>query len=75
MDNLPNKLKVLRTAFLFDHSIEKFPDSIEDMRLNYKFAQKIHKFLKKISSSVSHDIIFIDVNYRIIDIQNILYKI
>jgi serine/threonine protein kinase len=44
MDNLPKNLKVLRTAFLFDHNIEKFPDSIEELKLNYKFAQKIHKF-------------------------------
>lgn len=48
MENLPQNLKVLRTAFLFDHNIEKFPDSIEDIRLNYKFAQKIHKFPKKL---------------------------
>jgi len=48
MDNLPKNLKVLRTAFLFDHDIEKLPDSIEEMRLNYKFAQKIHKFPKKL---------------------------
>lgn len=48
MDNLPKNLKVLRTAFLFDNRIEKLPDSIEDMRLNYKFAQKIHKFPKKL---------------------------
>lgn len=48
IDNLPKNLKVLRTAFLFDHSIEKLPDSIEDIRLNYKFAQKIHKFPKNL---------------------------
>jgi hypothetical protein len=48
MDNLPKNLKVLRTSFLFDHNIEKFPDSIEEMRLNYKFAQKIHKFPKNL---------------------------
>jgi len=48
MDNLPRNLKVLRTAFLFDHNIEKFPDSIEEMRLNYKFAQRIHKFPKNL---------------------------
>jgi serine/threonine protein kinase len=48
MDNLPRNLKVLRTSFLFDHNIEKFPDSIEEMRLNYKFAQRIHKFPKNL---------------------------
>jgi serine/threonine protein kinase len=48
MDNLPKNLKVLRTAFLFDQSIEKLPDSIEELRLNYKFAQKIHKFPNKL---------------------------
>lgn len=48
MDNLPKNLKVLRTAFLFDQSIEKLPDSIEELRLNYKFAQKIHKFPKNL---------------------------
>jgi hypothetical protein len=31
MDNLPKNLKVLRTAFLFDYNIKKFPDSIEEM--------------------------------------------
>ena len=48
MDNLPKNLKVLRTAFLFDHNIEKFPDSIQELRLNYKFAQRIHKFPKNL---------------------------
>lgn len=48
IDNLPKNLKVLRTAFLFDQSIEKLPDSIEELRLNYKFAQKIHKFPKNL---------------------------
>jgi hypothetical protein len=48
MENLPKNLKVLRTSFLFDHNIEKFPDSIEELKLNYKFAQKIHKFPKNL---------------------------
>jgi len=48
MNNLPRNLKVLRTSFLFDHNIEKLPDSIEELKLNYKFAQRIHKFPKNL---------------------------